>query len=211
MTREPDRSTADAWARFRFSVVGSLLSSPPAHGELKAALQALAARTWSHPVNGRDVRFAVATIERWYYIARREKDDPVRSLRRTVRKDCGKVSLPPALARLLLLQYREHKHWSYQLHYDNLAAAVKADPSLGPLRSYSTIRRYMKAHGLVRKTRSAPKGRPGEIRAAQRRQTTGPRLSGRFRLAPLASVHLQVVFPNHPIPKHMPCQVPRYV
>ena len=50
MTREPDRSTADAWARFRFSVVGSLLSSPPAHGELKAALQALAARTWSHPV-----------------------------------------------------------------------------------------------------------------------------------------------------------------
>jgi transposase InsO family protein len=151
--------------------VGSLLSSPPAHGELKAALQALAARTWSHPVNGRDVRFAVATIERWYYIARREKDDPVRSLRRTVRKDCGKVSLPPAFARLLLLQYREHKHWSYQLHYDNLAAAVKADPSLGPLRSYSTIRRYMKAHGLVRKTRSAPKGRPGEIRAAQRRET----------------------------------------
>jgi transposase InsO family protein len=75
------------------------------------------------------------------------------------------------LAQLLLLQYREHKHWSYQLHYDNLAAAVKADPSLGPLRSYSTVRRYMKAHGLVRKPRSAPKGRPGEIRAAQRRET----------------------------------------
>ena len=92
-------------------------------------------------------------------------------LRRAVRKDCGKVSLAPALAEHLFRQYRDHQHWSYQLHYDNLAALVKADPSLGPLRSYSTVRRYMKAHGLVRKRRPAPKGRPGEVRAAQRRET----------------------------------------
>ncbi len=171
MTKNFHQSTAGLWARFRFSVVGSLLSSPPARGELKATIRSLAAKTWTHPVSGRHVRFAAVTIERWYYRARREKDDPVGVLRRAVRKDCGKVSLAPALARQLFLQYRDHEHWTYQLHYDNLAVRVKADPSLGPMRSYSTVRRYMKAHGLVRKPRSKPKGRSGEDRAAHRRQT----------------------------------------
>jgi len=171
MTQTSRHSTAALWARFRFSVVGSLLSSPLARGELQAALRSLAAKTWTHPVTGEDVRFAAVTIERWYYTARREKDDPVRVLRRAVRKDCGKVSFTPALAEHLGNQYRAHPHWSYQLHYDNLAALVKADSSLGPLRSYSTLRRYMKAHGLVRKRRPHPKGRPGEARAAARRET----------------------------------------
>ena len=170
MTQTPHRSTAALWARFRFSVVGALLSSPPARGELKAAIQSLAAKTWTHPISGRDVRFAAGTIERWYYTARREKDDPVGVLRRCVRKDRGKVSLPAPLTKLLFNQYHDHKHWSYKLHYDNLAALVKADPSWGPLRSYSTVRRYMRAHGLVRKPRPAPKGRPGEARAAARRE-----------------------------------------
>src|SRR5271157_1635427 len=170
MTTKPDRSTSLLWARFRFSVVGSLLSSPPARGELKAALQSLAAKTWTHPVRGGDARFSAVTIERWYYKSRREKDDPVGVLRRAVRKDCGKVSLPPALAERLLLQYRGHEHWSYQLHYDNLAAVVKGESSLGPIPSYSTIRRYMQAHGMLRKPRPAPKGRPGETLAAQRRE-----------------------------------------
>ena len=93
MTEKPqksDSSTAALWARFRFSVVGSLLSAPPVRGELQAALQALADKSWTHPVNGREIQFATATIERWYYLARREKDDPVRALRRAVRKDCRK-------------------------------------------------------------------------------------------------------------------------
>jgi putative transposase len=170
MTQKSDRSTSALWARFRFSVVGSLLSSPPARGALKAALRALAAKTWTHPVSGRQVRFARATIERWYYTAYREKDDPVGVLRRAVRKDCGKVSLSAALAARLVKQYTEHKHWSYRLHYDNLAAVVKAEPKLGPLRSYSTVRRYMQASGMVRRPRPQPKGRPGEERAVQRRE-----------------------------------------
>jgi hypothetical protein len=112
-------------------VVGSLLSSPPARGALKTAIHGLAAKTWSHPVTGRDVQFSAVTIERWYYTARRRHDDPVGALRRAVRKDCGQVGLAVALAERLHLQYREHPHWSYQLHYDNLAAVVKADPALG--------------------------------------------------------------------------------
>jgi putative transposase len=164
-------STAVLWARFRFSVVGSLLSSPPARGSLKTAVDLLAAKTWIHPVTRRDVRFSAVTIERWYYKARRDRDDPVGVLRRAVRKDRGKISLTVAITERLILQYRNHQDWSYQLHYDNLAALVKTDPSLGPLLSYSTVKRYMHAHGLMRRPRLHPKDRPGEARAQQRRET----------------------------------------
>jgi len=58
-------------------------------------------------------------------------------LRRTVRKDSGKVSFAPALAKQLVRQY--------------LVAVVKSDPSLGARRSYPTVRRYMKPHDLIRK------------------------------------------------------------
>ena len=56
-------STGALWARFRFSVVGSLLSSPPARGTLQAALCSLADKTWSHPVTGRDVQFAAVAAD----------------------------------------------------------------------------------------------------------------------------------------------------
>ena len=131
------------WGRFRFGVIGALLSAPPPRGQLKAALRALAAKTWTHPVTGRDVHFSAVTIERWYYRARRQQDDPVGGLRRAVRKNCGQVSLPAALAERLRCQYHEHPHWTYQLHYDNLAALCQAEPTLGPLRSYATVRRYL--------------------------------------------------------------------
>src|SRR5580700_5220399 len=101
MIQPTPNSTGALWARFRFSVVGSLLSSPPARGAFKTAVRCLAAKTWSHPVTGRDVRFSAVTIERWYYTARGQHDDPVGALRRAVRKDCGKVSLAAPLAEQL--------------------------------------------------------------------------------------------------------------
>jgi putative transposase len=171
MTPTPPPSTAALWARFRFSVVGVLLSAPPARGTLKTAIRSLADTAWTHPTSGRHVRFSAVTIERWYYTARRGHDDPVAGLRRAVRKDCDKVSLAPALAERLRLQYHDHPHWSYQLHFDNLAAMVKAEPALAPLHSYATVRRYMKAHGWVPRPRPHPKQRPGEERAEIRRQT----------------------------------------
>ena len=170
MTKQPIFSTPDLWARFRFSVVGTLLSAPPARGELKTALESLAAKTWMHPVTGYDVSFAAKTIERWLYHARQERDDPVGVLRRAVRKDCGKVSLKPDFIECLANQYHDYPHWTYQLHYDNLKALVKSKEVLGPLRSYSTVRRYMVAQGMVRKPRQKPKRHPGELRAAQRRE-----------------------------------------
>ncbi len=80
MTEKPTQSTATLWARFRFSVIGSLLSAPPPRGELKSAIQSLAEKIWTHPVTGRDVQYAATTIERWYYKARNEQEDPVRVL-----------------------------------------------------------------------------------------------------------------------------------
>src|SRR5271170_2933227 len=168
MTQTPKSSTGALWARFRFSVVGPLLSSPPARGALQAAIRSLAEKTWSHPVTGRDLSVAAGTIARWYYTAIRQGDDPVGALRRAVRKDCGKISLAPALAERLRLQYREHPDWSCQLHDDNLGALVKADPSFGTLPSYSTVKRYMRAHGLVKKPGLLLQERPGEARAERR-------------------------------------------
>ena len=169
MTIKTNPSTNILWARFRFSVIGSLLSAPPGRGELKAAIKSLAEKIWTHPVSGQEVQYAASTIEHWYYKAKDAREDPVRALQRAVRKDSGRVSVGPKLTDHLLAQYRDRPHWSYQLHYDNLASAVKADPSLAPLGSYSTIKRFMQARGMVRKRRP-PKGRPGEVRAARRRE-----------------------------------------
>jgi putative transposase len=164
-------STGARWARFRFSVVGPLLSSPPARGALQAAIDSLSRKTWSHPVTRCDVHLSAVTIARWYYAARQKHDDPVGALRRAVRKDCGKITLAAALAQRLHLQYGDHPDWSCQLHYDNLAALVNADPTLGRLPSYSTVRRYMRANGLIKKPRPRLHQRPGEARADRRRET----------------------------------------
>ena len=43
--------------------------------------EALAARTWQHPITGKPARFGLSTIERWYARARREGRDPVGVLR----------------------------------------------------------------------------------------------------------------------------------
>jgi hypothetical protein len=56
----------ERWARLRFSIIGALLAAPPAKGELRTALQQLAAREWRHPSTGAPVRFSVSTLERWF-------------------------------------------------------------------------------------------------------------------------------------------------
>lgn len=166
---ETKETVQDRWARLRFAVVGPLLSAPPAAGELGRELAQLAEKVWVHPVSGEPVRFARSTIERWYYAARAEAKDPVGVLRRRVRSDAGQargVSLE--LAQAIRTQYREHPSWSYQLHTDNLRTLVEQQPELGPLPSYSTVRRWMKAHGLFKKRRRGRPPEPGELRADRR-------------------------------------------
>lgn len=177
MIPNPSTSTSvhshQRWAHLRFSVVGPLLASPPGRGQLRVRLRALADQSWQHPASGERVRFGVSTIERWYYQALREKQDPVGVLKRRVRKDSGTFpAIADCLAAKLTAQYRSHPHWSYQLHADNLAAVVEKEPPLGPCPAYPTVRRFMKAHGLFSRQRRGPVHSPGaqaaEVRFAAR-------------------------------------------
>lgn len=148
MNTSTDPTKRDRWARLRFSIIGSLLASPPAPKELYAALQVLAAKSWRHPLSGLDVSFGVSTLERWYYAARRSPD-PVSALKDRLRGDVGCFpSLTPSVIEILTTQYREHPGWTMQLHFDNLRAALKGNESTIP--SYPTIRRYLKAQGMFR-------------------------------------------------------------
>lgn len=144
---------SERWAHFRFAVVAPLLVSRPTHGELRAALRALTHKSFTHPVTGEAVSFAYSTIERWFYQATMD-DDPVAHLRRKVRKDAGASrSVKLELTEAIRKQYVEHPTWSYQLHYENLDAVVDKTPEMGPLPSYSTVRRHMKSRGWVRQRR----------------------------------------------------------
>lgn len=138
------------WARFRFSIIGPLLSCPPEEGELKVMLEALSKKTWRHPISGVPVNFSVSTLERWFYRAKKTHD-PVHALRTKRRRDAANTrKLTAELKRLIQQQYREHPGWSYQLHIDNVAAQVNNRTEL-TMPSYSTVFRYMKANGLTKR------------------------------------------------------------
>jgi len=150
MTKDDETGGHDKWARLRFSIVGFLLAAPPRRGQLKAELKKLAGKQWLHPISGEPEKFGFSTIERWYYLAKASQD-PILAVRRKVRRDAGQqASLNPDLCAKLKEQYRAHRSWSYQLHVDNLEVVVEKDPDLGPIRSYSTWRRYMLAQGMNR-------------------------------------------------------------
>lgn len=140
------------WARLRFSIIGPLLACPPESGELGAQLDELAARAYVHPTTGERVRFGRSTIEHWLYAARNAPGgDPVRALERKLHARAGThPSMGARLGEVLRAQYRAHPRWSYQLHHDNLRAQARVDPAIGPVPSITTLRRYMKAAGLVR-------------------------------------------------------------
>jgi len=159
----------ERWARLRFSIIGALLAAPPAKGELRAALQQLAAREWRHPSTGAPLRFGVSTLERWYYKSRNEQNDPVSVLRRKRRGDAGaQDSMTPALREALLVQYHAHKSWSAQLHHDNLVALAETNRALQPVPSTTTVRRFLAASGLTRRRPATTRETEGALAAAAR-------------------------------------------
>ena len=96
MTDETFLTPHDQRARFRFGVIGPLLSAPPTErGELRREIERLAARTWTDPVRGEPVTFGASTIERWFYLAK-DAADPVAALRKKVRSDRGTHRSPSA-------------------------------------------------------------------------------------------------------------------
>lgn len=162
-------STHERWANLRFSVVGHLLAAPPARGELQAELERLAEKRWRHPVTNAPTHFGVSTISRWYYAAKNAPTDPVGRLRKKPRKDLGRhAALSDALKRAIHAQYAAHRSWTYQLHHDNLAAWVEAEPDLGSLPTYATVRRYMKSVGLTKRRKLGGEPTEGKRRAEAR-------------------------------------------
>jgi len=161
----------ERWAHLRFAVVGGLLASPPAAGELRAELVRLANIAWRHPTTGEMVYFSVSTIERWYYAAR-SADNPVTVLQRKLREDSGRfLAITDKLAQAVLEQHQQHPTWSYRLHLDNLAVQIERDPDLGTSPSYATLHRFMVANGLLRQRRKPGGERTGEVRAREHAAT----------------------------------------
>jgi putative transposase len=145
----PAPSARVRWARLRFQILGPLLAAPADDGELKARIEALAARPWRHPTTGETIHFSFKSIERWWYVAR-GADDPLSALARKIPAHAGThPSLGAALEQAIAQQHRDHPRWSFQLHHDNLVALAR-EQSLGPVPSYPTVCRFMKGRGLLR-------------------------------------------------------------
>lgn len=175
MSQDDDTPARLRWARLRFSIIGSLLHSPPEKGELATRIDELAKCTWRHPTTGDALTMSAKTIERMYYAVRYEKD-PIAALARKVPKHAGlRPSVSPELGKAVEKQYGEHPRWSYQLHYDNLVVLAREDSSLGQMPSYVTIRRFMKDRGMYRsKKRVRGKGSPEEEVARETRSYEQP-------------------------------------
>lgn len=153
-------------ALLRFAVVRDLLVDPPPNGQLAQALRELAQKTYKPP-NGRTATFHFSTIETWYYAAR-DATDPIAALTSKARKDRGDSKLLVGrLLDTLEKQYRNHPSWTARLHHKNLAAEIRADPTLAStIPSYATVRRALKRHGWPRQRRARTEG---QKRAAERR------------------------------------------
>lgn len=158
----------DQWARFRFTVVGPLLASPPEKGKLRAALMALSKKQWKHPITSKTVFFSFSTIERWFYQVR-SHHNPMQVLKTKRREDAGKSrGLSFALKQTLQQQYHTHPSWSYQLHVDNLSVLAKKSQDLGTMPSYNTVRRYMKSHNLTKQRSLHKRNTEGALIASER-------------------------------------------
>jgi len=157
-----------SWGQFRFSIIGRLLSRPPAKGELCLEISKLASKNYVHPVTGEWVSFGKSTIERWYYRAL-NSEDPVKALEKRVRSDIGKdKAMSSMLLAELKKQYNRYPRWSYQLHADNLKALVEKKPELGDAPSYSTVLRRMKKHGWYKKSSGHRNKTAGQKLATER-------------------------------------------
>jgi transposase InsO family protein len=177
MTRDERRRNRERWAGFRLSVVGRLLAAPPEPGTLRQHLEELAKKEWTHPTKGTPINFKFSTLEGWYYQAKAAHLNPAAALTRKIRVDAGTFkSLSPALKDAIVKLHLQYPRWTHWLHHANLVVMVDKTPALGPVPSYSTLRRFRKAKGLLRRRGPRNAKGPGLEAAAKRleeRETLG--------------------------------------
>src|SRR3970040_1450180 len=105
MSEGDGRSNHERWAALRHAIIGPLLAAPPERGELGRELRRLSEKRWKHPITGEPVRFGVSTLERWLSAAK-SADNPMRALRRQVRRDAGtRPSMTPPVCAALRAQH----------------------------------------------------------------------------------------------------------
>ena len=142
------RDHAERVALFRAELVGALARRTFEHGELMAALRALAAIAYRPPGSATTRHLAVSTLERWLYRYRR---GGLAALRPRPRSDRGRArALTSELRTLLLDVRREHPTASVPLILRTLVADGRLAPGLV---SPTTIARLYRDAGLERGAR----------------------------------------------------------
>ncbi|NEV62648.1 DDE-type integrase/transposase/recombinase [Thiorhodococcus minor] len=133
-------------ALFRLSVLGPLaVCQSLSRGELKAQLRALAAREYVDP-EGRPVRLAEKTIERWYYAWRHGE---IEALAPQPRTDRGASKIDPVVQEALLAAKRANPKRSLNA----LIALLEQQGVVGRgCLSRSSVHRLLQAHQLSRPT-----------------------------------------------------------
>ena len=165
-----ERARGRSIGEFRFSIIGSLLASPPGRGDLISEIQRIADIKWRDPGSGEFQQYCFSTIERWFYSAK-NSTDPVGTLSGLPRKDKGNGRvMSEELMEALKSQYHMHHDWTWSLHHGNLKALADKNENLGPCPSYTTVRRYMKTNGMRRRPKDK-KNTPGMQVARDRLET----------------------------------------
>lgn len=136
---------AEAVALFRSEIIGQLTRRDLDRGELRAELRALSKRRFRPPGSKLTRRYAVSTLERWYY---RYKKGGLAALRPQRRSDQGRAQqLTPEQRQLLLDIRREHRAASAPLILRTLVAeGVLEQDAI----SEATVRRLYVDEGLDR-------------------------------------------------------------
>ena len=173
MTKKPTSSTATLlWARFRFSVIGSLLSAPPDRAEnSRRPSDRLPKESGLIRSMGRTCSTPPPRSKRWYYKARNEQDDPGAA-------PCGAPSAKTPARCLLAWELAEHLRSPVPRSSAlELPTALRQlgecregrSFTLGPLCSYSTVKRYMQTRDDAQATAAERLG-PERQRAVRRRE-----------------------------------------
>lgn len=133
-------------AELRFAVIGELLNSPVAKGELCLKLKVLSEKFWKDPRTGTPKKYGYATVERWYYKAKRSPN-PYDALMLKKRSDDGQIQIfDEKTKKFFEDQYQRHPRWTVKLHHDNLVAWRPSEK----VPCYSSTRRLFAQQGWHR-------------------------------------------------------------
>ncbi len=148
---------AEDVALFRSEIVGALTRRELDHGALKAALQELSEQRFRPPGSGHTRRYALSTLERWYYAYKEGGLDALTPRRRSDRGRCKKLT--GEQRKLLVDIRREHPSAAVPLIVRTLVLDGRLDEGVV---STSAVQRLFRQEGVDRipaRDASSPRAR----------------------------------------------------